>query len=57
MRYGRIELIKTANGETPLVHGATPILGCDVREHSYYIDNLTRAPIISRRSSITGHWD
>ena len=36
VRYGRIEVMKTANGENPLVRGARPILGRDVWEHSYY---------------------
>jgi Fe-Mn family superoxide dismutase len=44
VRYGRIEVMKTANGESPLVHGARPILGCDVWEHSYYIDYRNRRP-------------
>jgi len=26
--------MKTADGESPLVHGAQPILGCDVWKHS-----------------------
>src|SRR3989442_1620595 len=41
---GKLEISKTANGESPLVHGATPILGCDVWEHSYYIDYRNRRP-------------
>ena len=38
VRDGRLTIAKTPNGENPLVHGGTPILGCDVWEHSYYID-------------------
>ncbi|MCW5695231.1 MAG: superoxide dismutase [Bauldia sp.] len=38
VKDGRLEITKTPNGENPLVHGGTPILGCDVWEHSYYID-------------------
>ena len=34
----KLSIMKTPNGENPLMHGATPILGCDVWEHSYYID-------------------
>jgi len=38
VRDGKLEVIKTPNGENPLMHGASPILGVDVWEHSYYID-------------------
>ena len=38
VKNGKLEISKTPNGENPLVHGATPILGVDVWEHSYYID-------------------
>ena len=38
VRDGKLEVTKTPNGENPLMHGAKPILGCDVWEHSYYID-------------------
>lgn len=39
LRDGKLQVSATANGENPLVHGGTPILGCDVWEHSYYIDH------------------
>jgi Fe-Mn family superoxide dismutase len=38
VRDGKLEVLKTPNGENPLMHGASPILGVDVWEHSYYID-------------------
>lgn len=44
VKDGRLEISKTPNGENPLVHGATPILGCDVWEHSYYIDYRNARP-------------
>ena len=44
VKDGRVAVMKTPNGENPLVHGATPILGCDVWEHSYYIDYRNRRP-------------
>jgi len=44
MKDGKLMVMKTPNGENPLVHGATPILGVDVWEHSYYIDYRNRRP-------------
>ena len=44
VKNGKLEIMKTPNGENPLVHGATPILGADVWEHSYYIDYRNRRP-------------
>ena len=44
VKDGKIVVMKTPNGENPLVHGAQPILGCDVWEHSYYIDYRNRRP-------------
>jgi superoxide dismutase, Fe-Mn family len=41
---GKLTIMKTPNGENPLVHGAKPILGCDVWEHSYYIDYRNARP-------------
>jgi superoxide dismutase, Fe-Mn family len=44
VKGGKLEVMKTANGENPLMHGASPILGCDVWEHSYYIDYRNARP-------------
>jgi Fe-Mn family superoxide dismutase len=44
VKNGKLEISKTANGENPLVHGANPILGVDVWEHSYYIDYRNLRP-------------
>ncbi|WP_152046151.1 superoxide dismutase [Aureimonas psammosilenae] len=38
VKDGKLQIVKTPNGENPVVHGASPILGVDVWEHSYYID-------------------
>ena len=35
---------KTANAINPLIDNVKPILGCDVWEHSYYIDYRNRRP-------------
>jgi Fe-Mn family superoxide dismutase len=44
VKDGKLSIMKTPNGENPLVHGAQPILGCDVWEHSYYIDYRNARP-------------
>lgn len=44
VKDGKLEIMKTPNGENPLVHGAAPILGVDVWEHSYYIDYRNARP-------------
>jgi Fe-Mn family superoxide dismutase len=44
VKDGKITVMKTPNGENPLIHKATPILGVDVWEHSYYIDYRNRRP-------------
>ena len=44
VKNGKLEVSKTPNGESPLVHGGRPILGVDVWEHSYYIDYRNARP-------------
>ncbi len=41
---GNLKVVKTPNGENPLVQNMTPILGIDVWEHSYYLDYQNRRP-------------
>ena len=40
----KLVVTKTANAANPLVDKMKPILGCDVWEHSYYIDYKNRRP-------------
>ena len=41
---GKLVVTKTANAENPLIKNMKPILGCDVWEHSYYIDYRNKRP-------------
>ena len=37
MENGKLAITSTANQDSPLMEGKTPILGLDVREHAYYL--------------------
>lgn len=41
---GKLKLEGTANADTPLVHGKTPLFTADVWEHAYYLDYQNRRP-------------
>lgn len=48
---GKLKVVKTANAETPLTTGATPLLTCDVWEHAYYVDFRN-----NRGAYVQGFW-
>jgi Fe-Mn family superoxide dismutase len=40
----KLKVVKTPNGENPLVSNMRPLLGIDVWEHAYYLDYRNRRP-------------
>ena len=42
LNNGRLEVIKTANADTPIAHGLKPLLTVDFWEHAYYLDYQNR---------------
>lgn len=38
LKDGKLQIMKTANGDTPMAHGLIAILTVDVWEHAYYLD-------------------
>ena len=39
-----LAVVSTANQDTPLADGQTPLVGCDVWEHAYYLKYQNRRP-------------
>ncbi len=57
-KNGKLELMSTANADTPMTHGATALLTIDVWEHAYYIDYRNdRAKFIETIMTKLVNWD
>jgi Fe-Mn family superoxide dismutase len=41
---GKLEIISTANQDSPVMDGAFPVIGLDVWEHAYYLKYQNRRP-------------
>ncbi|MQA90016.1 MAG: superoxide dismutase [Gemmatimonas sp.] len=41
---GKVEMVDSANQDTPLMQGRVPVLGLDVWEHAYYLNYQNRRP-------------
>ena len=39
-----LAVVKTANQDSPISDGKTPLLGCDVWEHAYYLKYQNKRP-------------
>ncbi len=54
---GALSVVSTANQDSPLTDGKTPILGIDVWEHAYYLNYQNRRPDYLNAIWAVINWD
>ena len=57
VRSGSLEVVSTPNQDSPLMDGATPVLGIDVWEHAYYLNYQNRRPDYLKAWWDVVNWD
>jgi len=55
--FGTLQVTATANQDSPLMAGSTPILGVDVWEHAYYLHYQNRRPDYLKAFWNVVNWD
>jgi Fe-Mn family superoxide dismutase len=55
--FGHLKVTSTANQDSPLIEGSTPILGVDVWEHAYYLHYQNRRPDYLKAFWNVVNWD
>jgi Fe-Mn family superoxide dismutase len=56
-KSGNLQVISTANQDSPLMQGNTPVLGVDVWEHAYYLKYQNRRPDYVTAWWSVANWD
>ena len=56
-KTGKLEIVSTANQDSPIIDGLKPVLGVDVWEHAYYLKYQNRRPDYLKAIWAVINWD